>query len=1174
MIAATYQIGGSLTNDDPYYVVRQADSELYEGLIAGEFCYVFNCRQMGKSSLLVRTMHRLEGEGYRCAAIDMTNIGTENITPSQWYKGILYDLWLGFNLLSDINFGSGEGQEADFSDIQMMSRFIADLLGGHFPDDRLVIFIDEIDSLFNLDFATDDFFALIRYCYNQRAINPNYRRITFALFGVATPSDLIADKTRTPFNIGRAIELHGFQEREASALAKGLEGKVDQPAVAIKQILKWTDGQPFLTQKLCDLLVKVADKKAAGGEDFAQISLGAEAFWVDLIVRNRVAHKWESQDDPEHLRTIRDRITRNQQRAGRLLGIYQQILEEVPVPADDSRDQIELLLSGLVVKQESVLKVKNLIYREVFNRDWVEKQLNSLRPYSQAFDAWMASKQQDTSRLLRGQALIDAQMWAQGKSLSDWDYQFLGASQELDRREVEIRLEAARTKEVEARLAEEQRRLALEKKSVRRQRVLLLAVSVALLFACALGLAAYFQYRQAAFSEIKALATSSKALYASDQKLDALVEAIRAKQNLQKLGEANAQIREPVEKVLRQAVYGAVESNRLSGHSGPVLGVAFSPDGNLIASGSGDNTVKLWKKDGSLVKTIKIGGSPFKVKFSPDGDRLAAACLDNTVKVWELNSTKLVTFKGHSSVLRDIAFSPDGSIVASASLDGTVKLWRRDGTVLTTLKGDETGVFTVSFSPDGKKIATSNNNKIELWDWDGSQAFPLQTLQGHSLGIWSIAFSPDGKTLASASDDETVKLWELDTLSGFWSHSATLSGHSAAVFQVAFSPDGKILASASGDRTVKLWSLDGILLTALEEHNGGVRDVAFSPDSRVVASAGEDNTVRLWKPEAALLKTFNDHKSTIWSVAFSPQGDLLVSGSADNTVKLWKRDGTLLRTFGNYKTRVTAVTFTPEGNVIVSASADLTVKIWKLDGTLLKSFPIFSSAIAISFSPDGQNIVLGSADSTITFWKPDGTLLGTLKGHTARVFDISFSPDGQLFASGSADGQVKLWKPDGTFLRTLKGHGAAVRGVKFSPDGQLLASASFDGTVKLWKPDGSLLRTLKGDGGGFTRVDFSPDGQVIAASTLDNAVKLWKLDGTSLTTLTGHSNPVWSLAFSPDGKTIASAGDDKTIIVWDVRRILNLDLLDYGCDWVRDYLRTNAQLEESDRKLCDGTGNR
>ncbi|GAB1542385.1 hypothetical protein NUACC21_50590 [Scytonema sp. NUACC21] len=375
MSISTYQVGGSLPPEASTYVERRADKELYESAIAGNYCYVLNSRQMGKSSLRVQTMKKLQKAGIVCAAIDITLLGTQQVTPEQWYGSFIQNLVNNCELEENFDVSTWLNQHGHLSPVTWLQIFIEKVLLQEISQ-QIVIFIDEIDSILQLDFK-EDFLAFIRACYNRRSDNSAYNRLTFVLLGVATPSDLIRDKKRTPFNIGKAIQLEGFKLNEVEPLAQGLEGKVSDCETVIKEILTWTAGQPFLTQKLCQLICDSRDC----------IPAGEEAQCIENLVSSRIIENWEGQDEPEHLRTIRDRILSNQERARQLLQLYQKILQQDEISADNSLEQIELQLSGLVLKNQGKLKIYNNLYASVFNQKWVNKvsvelrQQKSLAPF-------------------------------------------------------------------------------------------------------------------------------------------------------------------------------------------------------------------------------------------------------------------------------------------------------------------------------------------------------------------------------------------------------------------------------------------------------------------------------------------------------------------------------------------------------------------------------------------------------------------------------------------------------------------------------------------------------------------------------------------------------------------------------------------------------------------------
>lgn len=365
-----YVTGGTLRPDAPSYVERKADRDLCEGLLRGEFCYVLTSRQMGKSSLMVRTVRRLRQEGVAVAVLDLTAIG-QNLSLEQWYDGLLSRLGQQLDLEDEILAFTAARPELGPLQRWMMTleEVVLERIAG-----QVVIFVDEIDIVRSLPFSTDEFFAGIRECHNRRSREPGFSRLAFGLLGVATPTDLIRDTRMTPFNIGRRIELNDFSTMEAGPLARGLGADEQSAHDLLGRILYWTGGHPYLTQRLCRAVADTVYQPAMG--DVPPATPAPPVLPTRRTV-DELADKLfltrQARDRDDNLIFVRERLLRSEVDVAGLLLLYRKIHGGQLVPDDETNSLVSILrLSGITRGINGYLQVRNRIYWRVFDLNWIQ----------------------------------------------------------------------------------------------------------------------------------------------------------------------------------------------------------------------------------------------------------------------------------------------------------------------------------------------------------------------------------------------------------------------------------------------------------------------------------------------------------------------------------------------------------------------------------------------------------------------------------------------------------------------------------------------------------------------------------------------------------------------------------------------------------------------------------
>ncbi len=486
---------------------------------------------------------------------------------------------------------------------------------------------------------------------------------------------------------------------------------------------------------------------------------------------------------------------------------------------------------------------------------------------------------------------------------------------------------------------------------------------------------------------------------------------------------------------------------RLRGHQNWVLDVEYHPQGQALATASADGTVKLWTLKGKLLRTLKVancssrqrsGQNPecfaYDASFSPDGQTLATASGDGTVKLWNWKTGKeQLSLKGHSDAVLTVSFSPDSTQVVTGSRDQTVKLWTKTGTLLQTFTGHGNNVRAVSFHPESRLIVSgSEDNTVRLWSVNRN---PLDTtLQGHTEAVWGVSFSPDGQTLATASGDETVRLWQTDN-----GETVGILPHRDQVNAVQYSPNGEMLVTASDDQQIRLWNSSGELRQTFPRQSAAVTGVDISPNGEMIASGNEDNQVQLWTGEGRLIQSLT-HDAAIADLQFNSQGNLLAvattTPSSLGTVNLWQQQNQTWESTGivSFSSHSVNTLEWIDSLGVIAIGVDQMVIFWSPDRG--QSCPLNHDATvrSISFDPKTQTLVTASDDKKVRLWQLNSDLETPLWSQEdcsqadsklqpfytidqdVFVNQVSFNGVGNLLAIAKNNGTIILWDRNGLDL--------------------------------------------------------------------------------------------------------------------------------------------------------------
>lgn len=1030
------------------YVVRPADDELFESIQDGHYSYVLTSRQMGKSSLMHRTARRLQEAGITPVLLDLTSIGA-NLSIEQWYFGLVAEIGHQLSVKDEMDCYWTENER--HGPLYRFTHAISEIGLTH-VEGPLAIFIDEIDFIRGLKFSTDEFFAAIRHCYNNRATDPVMRRLTFCLLGVATPADLIRDAHTTPFNIGRQIELSDFSRNEAAQLESGLSVDPERARKMLDRIMYWTGGHPYLTQKLC--LAISQDPDIAVNVDY----LCHELF---LTSRRRMSE--------DNLIFVHNTLKTGGSDPAVVINRYRRVLAGKPV-ANDPADPVvaQLRLAGVVKVSDGRLRVRNTIYRRVFNAKWVDENLPD------------ADVRRERAAFRRG--LLTAVAIAVGIVAVLVVFAYTTIKAEQHARSAEMKLSRDLSESNYQRSLDDimlaQR--ALEENNAARADQLLTDC----VHASHGSMASRFEFRylwHICHSEIATLTGCAGPVLA--------VRALPGGHTIAAVDDrGNSFLWNIKTTKLVASIHLAIPPLQC-------FSARFDKLGNLVAISCSDNYVYLFKsKTGQPVgRFYRL--FPAYCSFSGDGNWLITGDNSGTVEPWNLrtNTGSIILKRKRDQVT---SLNITGTKIVAGYYSGALMtatcLNRTPSRILSRLSNE---VTAVAISGDGLNIvAGTEQGDIEYIRIRTDVSYIALTPRW-KRGINDICLhnSPNGLVAAVARQDGVTEIWNILRRSC----TATLIGHQLDVGTCDFGERTGIIVTGSVDHSVKIWDVGRIdsirtISTGLSICSG----IQFINQERYLIAYYNTNqratlsALRLSDLQTAWRMQFDD------GISISSASDHVVVVEANGQVKHYAASGSIIDQFRipapakNFDTSISA-----NGQILSLLIGETRCQLLDVaHKKMISELPQLSGRIVFCKSSiDGSRIAAGAVDNSVTIWDViSARELQTVIRGTCCPAQAEFSPDGSrisiLWSNGIMTEHNIL---TGVIIRSIDtGHWCT--GFARTKDGATVAFITPAGDLKFWDIKNNIEVLSIHLQPGLSQITFSENGVYLAASSKRGDITILK----------------------------------------------------------------------------------